>query len=98
MSEEQLKELAAIIEAGPDLAEHGVVRYRLCGLCALAEQRFGESYQESSMAKLIKKLGFRRMSARPQHPKSDPDLQAAYKKNSKAWSRKRSVTEPLDAR
>ncbi|MGI9505877.1 MAG: hypothetical protein ACR2RE_22795, partial [Geminicoccaceae bacterium] len=43
VSEDQLNELAANIEAGPDLVEHGVVRYRLCDLCALAEQRFGES-------------------------------------------------------
>ena len=75
-----------------------MVGYRLCDLCALVEQRFGVSYQESSMAKLIKTLGFRRMSARPQHPKSDPDLQAAYKKNSKAWSKTRLATAPLDAR
>jgi len=91
LSEEQQHELAAIIEAGPDLAEHGVVRFRLRDLCTLVKTRFGVSYQESSMAKLIKKLGFRRISARPQHPKSDPDLQAEYKKNSRAWSKSRSA-------
>ena len=72
--------LVAIIEAGPDLAEHGVVRFRLCDLCALVKQRFGVTYQEQGLSKLIKKLGFRRISARPQHPKSDPEIQAEYKK------------------
>ena len=41
LSEAQQQELAALIEAGPDLAEHGVVRFRLCDLCALVEERFG---------------------------------------------------------
>lgn len=98
LSEAQQQELAALIEAGPDLAEHGVVRYRLCDLCALVEQRFGVTYQEQGLSKLIKKLGFRRISARPQHPKSDPEIQADYKKNSKIWSEMPSVTEPLNAR
>ena len=81
LSDEQQQELAALIQAGPDLAEHGVVRFRLCDLCALVEQRFGVTYQEQGLSKLIKKLGFRRISARPQHPKSDPEIQAEYKKN-----------------
>ena len=63
-----------------------MVRFRLRDLCALVEKRFGVSYQESSMAKLIKKLGFRRISARPQHPKSDRDIQIEYKKIPK-WVR-----------
>ncbi len=68
LDEAQLQELAALIEAGPDLAEHGVVRWRLCDLCALVEERFGVTYQEQGMSKLIKRLGFCRISARPQHP------------------------------
>ena len=50
LSEAQQQELAAIIEAGPDLAEHGVVRFRLCDLCALVEERFGVTYQEPASA------------------------------------------------
>ena len=80
LSEAQQQELVAIIEAGPDLTEHGVVRFRLCDLCALVEERFGVTYGERGLSKLIRKLGFRRISARPQHPKSDPEIQAEYKK------------------
>jgi len=98
LSDEQQQELAAIIEAGPDLAEHGVVRWRLRDLCAWVEKRFGVSYHEQGLSKLIKRLGFRRISARPQHPKSDPEIQAAFKKTSLAWSRTRSATVPLIAR
>ncbi len=74
------QELVAIIEAGPDLAEHGVVRFRLRDLCALVEERFGVTYGEQGLSKLIKNLGFHRISARPQHPKSEPEIQAEYKK------------------
>ena len=98
LSEAQQQELVAIIEAGPDLAEHGVVRFRLCDLCALVKQRFGVTYQEQGLSKLIKKLGFRRISARPQHPKSDPEIQAEYKKNSRIWSAMPSATEPTVVR
>ena len=57
LSEAQQQELAALIEAGPDLAKHGVVRFRLCDLCALVEERFGVTYGEQGLSKLIKKLG-----------------------------------------
>jgi transposase len=98
LSEQQQQELAALIEAGPDLAEHGVVRWRLCDLCALVEERFGVSYHEQGLSKLIKRLGFRRISARPQHPKSNRESQVAFKKTSVTWSRTPSATEPLSAR
>lgn len=91
LSEEQQQELAAIIEAGPDLAKHGVVRFRLCDLRALVEERFGVTYEERGLSKLIRRLGFRKISARPQHPKSDPEIQAEYKKNSRIWSGSRSA-------
>ena len=92
----QLDELRGCLEAGPDLAQDGVVRWRLADLCALAasltsrrgigrrpmvERRFGVRYQERGMGKLVRALGFSRISARPRHPQSDPKAQAAFKKN-----------------
>jgi hypothetical protein len=35
---------------------------------------------ERSVGDLLKRLGFRRLSVRPQHPASDPEAQAAHKK------------------
>lgn len=78
---EQQQELARCLESGPDLAQDGVVRWRLADLCALVERRFGVRYQERGMGKLVRALGFSRVSARPQHPKSDPAAQAEFKKN-----------------
>jgi transposase len=77
----QQQELARCLESGPELAQDGVARWRLADLCALVERRFGVRYQERGMGKLVRALGFSRISARPQHPKSDPEAQAEFKKN-----------------
>lgn len=89
--------LALVLE-GAKRTERGVVRFRLCDLCALVAKRFGVTYHEQGLSKLIKRLGFRRISARPQHPKSDPKSQAASKGTSATWSTTRSAAEPLTAR
>jgi transposase len=78
---EQQRELARCLENGPELAQDGVVRWRLMDLCTLVERRFGVRYQERGMGKLVRALGFSRVSARPQHPKSDPEAQTEFKKN-----------------
>ena len=80
----QQQELARCLESGPELARDGVARWRLVDLCALVERRFGVRYQERGMGKLVRALGFSRISARPQHPKSDPEAQAEFKKTARA--------------
>jgi transposase len=76
----QLAELKARVEAGPDPAD-GVVRWRLADLCGWAEARFQIRYQERGMGKILRALGFSRISARPAHPQADPERQAEFKKN-----------------
>jgi transposase len=46
LSAEQQAELAAIVEAGPDLAADGVVRWRRIDLQRLIKERFGVDYHE----------------------------------------------------
>jgi putative transposase len=86
LSSEQLQEIAGWLEAGPDQERDGVVRWRLADLCARVEQRFGIGYQERGMGKIVRFLGFRRISARPAHPDSDPQAQLDFKKNSRSGS------------
>ena len=81
LSQDQLDELALCLERGPAIERDAVVRWRLTDLCALVERRFGVRYQERGMGKLVRALGFSRVSARPQHPRSDPEAQAKFKKN-----------------
>jgi transposase len=75
LAPEQQQELARCLETGPDLAQDGVVRWRLVDLCALVERRFDVRYQERGLGKLVAALGFARISARPKHPRSAPKAQ-----------------------
>lgn len=77
---EQLRELAKVVEAGPDPAVDGVVRWRRIDLCAVVERRFGVRLAERTMGEILRRLGFARLSARPRHPQSDAEPQALYKK------------------
>ena len=82
LSEEQMKALAEIVEAGPDPAVDGVVRWRRIDLKRVIEDRFGVVYCERTVSKLLAAMGFSRMSARPQHPKQDGRIIEAFKKTS----------------
>jgi transposase len=78
----QERELAGIVERGPDLAADGVVRWRRVDLRRVIRERFAVAFHERSVGKLLAKLGYRRLSVRPQHPEADPQAQAAFKKTS----------------
>jgi transposase len=78
----QKAEIARWIETGPDIEADGVVRWRCVDLQARIAARFNVSLHERSVGKLLKKLGYRRLSVRPQHPKSDLQAQEIFKKTS----------------
>ena len=82
LSPEQLAELADIVETGPDPAVDGLVRWRRVDLRQIIQQRFGVDYHERSVGKLLRKLGFSHMSARPRHPKQDARIVESFKKTS----------------
>lgn len=82
LTPEQKAELATWVEAGPDPARDGVVRWRCADLKRLIETSFGVVLHERTVGKHLTALGLRRLSARPQHPKADPEAQAAFKKTS----------------
>ncbi len=82
LSLDQKAELAARVEAGPDPARDGVVRWRRVDLKRWIEERFGVVMHERTVGKQLAALGYRRLSVRPQHPKADPQAQEAFKKTS----------------
>lgn len=82
LSSEQKAELAQMVREGPDPAVDGVVRWRRVDLKDRIEARFGVTMHERTVGKQLAALGFRRLSVRPQHPKSDPEAQEAFKKTS----------------
>ncbi len=75
LSPAQKVELAQTVRKGPDPATDGVVRWR-------RGARFGVTLHERTVGKQPAALGFRRLSVRPQHPKSDPGAQDAFQKTS----------------
>jgi transposase len=77
LTPEQEAELAAVVERGPDPERDGVVRWRRVNLQALIRDRFEVHLHERSVGKLLRRLGFARMSVRPRHPSSDPQAQKA---------------------
>jgi transposase len=67
--------LASWAEAGAGLARDGAVRFRRTDLRDRIAAEFGVTLHERGVGKLLRRLDFRRLSVRPQHPKSDPAAQ-----------------------
>lgn len=86
LSPEQEQEVAELVRKGPDLAEHGVVRWRRIDLAHVIEQRYGVKLAERSVGDLLHRLGFRRISVRPRCPEQDAAIQETHKKTLPIWS------------
>lgn len=81
----QLAELAQLVEDGPDVAMHGVVRWRCVDLQAQIQARFGVMLSVRQVERILKRLQFTRLSVRPRHPQADEAAQQAFKKTSPLW-------------
>ncbi len=88
LSAEQRDVLRELVEAGPDPEKDGVVRWRCADLQRVLGQRFGVDLSTVAIGRVLKKLGFSHISARPQHPAQDPQAIAAFKKTSPLWSQR----------
>jgi len=84
LSAEQQAELAQMVETGPNRAVHGVVRWRRVDLQRLIAERFGVTFHERTVGKILHKLGFSHVSARPRHPAQDERVVAEFEKASPA--------------
>ena len=88
LSPAQMRELANIVETGPDIQTDGVVRWRRIDLKQVVEQRFGVVYNERTISKLLVVLGFSHISGRPLHPGQDPHIINTFKKTSPTHSQR----------
>jgi transposase len=79
----QLATLRALVLRGPDPERDGVSTWRAKDLCRIVEDRFGVSYTENGMLRLLHDLGLSWQKARPVHPEADLEAQARFKKNSR---------------
>jgi transposase len=82
---EEKTQLAAWVRQGPDIAEDGVVRWRLRDLRDRILARFFVPLDERSVGRILKTLAFSHISVRPRHPQADAAAQEAHKKTSPTW-------------
>jgi transposase len=86
LSAEEKAQLAGWVRQGPDIAEDGVVRWRLRDLRDRILARLFVAMDERSVGRILKTLTFSHISVRPRHPQADAAAQQAHKKTSPIWS------------
>jgi transposase len=86
LSAAQEAAIAEWVRCGPDPERDGVVRWRLLDLRDRIVREFAVQLHERSVGKVLRRLGFRRISVRPRHPEADAAAQEAHKKTSPPWS------------
>jgi transposase len=87
LSAAQEAELAALIEAGPEVERDGVVRWRCIDLQQVIRTCWNITYHERTIGKLLRRLGFNHISARPRHLGQDPARIEEFKTSPSAWAR-----------
>ncbi|HIG41920.1 MAG TPA: IS630 family transposase, partial [Gammaproteobacteria bacterium] len=91
LNDRQRQALAAIVEAGPIPAIHGVVRWRLADLRQWIWQEFAISLNESNVSRELKALDFVKISARPRHHAQNQFALDDFKKTSPPVWRKSGI-------
>ena len=89
--------LQAIVEQGPILAIHGVVRWRLVDLIQWLWEEFRITIAKQTLSRELRAMNYRKLSARPRHHAKSEAAVAAFKKTSRpVWrrSRKRWAASP----
>ena len=96
LNAKQCRALKQIVVAGPIPAIHGVVRWRLIDLVQWISDEFGVSLDETTVGRMLKNMGFRKLSARPRHYAQNEFAVEAFKKTSR-WKWRRSATASSQA-
>jgi transposase len=89
--------LMKMIEEGPTPVIHGVVRWRIVDLCQWVFEEFRIAIAEQTMSRELRKMGLRKLSARPRHHAQAEGAIENFKKVSRpAWrkSRAKEVSRP----
>lgn len=98
LDDAQRKALAAIVDSGPDVAVHGVVRWRLVGLAKWISDEFKVSVDHTTLSRELRKLGYVKLTARPRHHAQDTDALEAFKRGALLPNWKKSVRALRKAR
>jgi len=90
--------LAQVVDAGPQPYLDGVVRWRLVDLVQWLREGFGVSLSRQTVARELRRMGFRKLSARPRHYAQDPEVIEEFKKTSPASWRQSKSSSRLERR
>ena len=78
--------LAAAIDSGPISAVHGVVRWRIIDLCQWLWDEFQVAVSEQTLGRVLRSMGYRKLSARPRHHAQADGAIVTFKKSSpRCW-------------
>ena len=95
LNADQRTALAGIVEAGPVLTVHGVVRWRIADLVAWLRSTFGVTLSPQTLGRELRALGYRKLSARPRHYAQVEGAIADFKKTSPPrWQRLSTASRP----
>jgi len=82
--------VAEMIESGPIPAVHGVVRWRVIDLCAWFWSERGVQIAKQTLSRELRRMGYRKLSARPRHHAQAEGAIELFKKLSPpVWTRSR---------
>lgn len=99
LKDEHRAALARMIEEGPTPAIHGVVRWRIVDLRQWLFEEFRVVVSEQTLSRELRKMDYRKLSARPRHHAQAKGAIDEYKKTSpRAWTRSRAKRASIPAR
>ena len=81
LSASPLEMVAGWIDAGPEVGEDVPSRFRLRDIAERIAAVFSVLYSLQGVRKLLRRLGFRHIPARPLHPKADLAAQEDFRRN-----------------
>jgi transposase len=87
LKDEHRAALARRIEDGPMPCIHGVVRWRIVDLCQWVFEEFRIAVAEQTMSRELRKLGYRKLSARPRHhAQAEGAIEDFKKASQRVWT------------
>jgi transposase len=88
LNDEHRVALAAVLESGPIPAVHGIVRWRVVDLCQWIFEEFRVVVSQQTLSRVLRKMGYRKLSARPRHhAQSEGAIEDFKKAFPRAWKR-----------
>jgi transposase len=83
LSDEHRRQLAAMLEAGPIPAVHGVVRWRLIDLIQWLWEEHRIAISKQTLSRELRAMDYRKLSARPRHYAQNEAAARLFKKTSR---------------